>query len=43
MKLGKNLNANPLNKREVVYMTIFYLISPSFTSSELQEIYFLMD
>lgn len=42
-KLGKNLKTNPLNKREVVYMTIFYLISPSSAGSELQEIYFLMD
>lgn len=42
-KLGKNLKTNPLKKCEAVYMSIFYLISPSFTGSELQEIYFLMD
>lgn len=42
-KLGKNLKTNPLNKCEVVYMTIFYLISPSSAGSELQEIYFLVD
>lgn len=43
MKLGKNLKTNPLNKCEAVYMSIFYLISPSSAGSELQEIYFLMD
>lgn len=43
MKLGKNLKTNPLNNHEVVYMTILYLISPSSTGSELQEIYFVMD